>query len=193
MAVESNQDEHRDLTDAELQEAVDTGIDAANENILNEVRSGRFGKGDLVDQMIKKAADEMSQEIWPALRNIHPTPEDMERVKRMLEGTSLNSNEFGTQETHLKGEEFVGRFAGKAWITADQDDGAFLSNMNYDDFHAKYREYRDKAADPNFKGAYPERTQFAIDELFPEDWRESQIEYEITVKAKRITPASPQT
>lgn len=111
----------------------------------------------------------------------------------MLEGTSIDPTSLGKQETHLEGDEYVGRFAGRAWITADQDDGAFLSNMNYDDYHTKYKEHREKeVSNPTFEGEYPERTQFAIDELFPEGWRESEIEYEIIVKARKITPSYTQ-
>lgn len=36
---------------------------------------------DIVDEFIQRAAEDMSREVWPGLENIHPTPEDMERVK----------------------------------------------------------------------------------------------------------------
>lgn len=48
---------------------------------------GESTKGPIIDNLIKKAADEISQQDWPGLWDIDPTDKQIELARKIFEGT----------------------------------------------------------------------------------------------------------
>jgi len=84
----------------------------------------------------------------------------------------------GTRDQQVNGREHGGRFSGTGWITGDYDEGSFLSDMTFTASHATWK-------------ARLRRHRLEMEHLFPEDWRGSQVAYEITVTAHRIRKPAP--
>jgi hypothetical protein len=81
----------------------------------------------------------------------------------------------GEIDRRVNGREYVGHFTGVGRITGDYDEGSFLSDMSFKERHRSWRKlWKDH--------------RLEMEQLIPEDWREAKVEYEITVRARRLTP-----
>jgi hypothetical protein len=94
-----------------------------------------------------------------------PTEDDEDIWPRVL----------GTVSRQVNGTDYAGHFTGVGRITADYDEGSFLSDKSFKERHRSWRTlWKDHRLD--------------MEQLFPEDWREAKVAYEITVRARRLTP-----
>jgi hypothetical protein len=84
----------------------------------------------------------------------------------------------GNRQQQVHGSEYTGRFTGRGWLTGDYDEGSFLADMTFAAAHATWKASR-------------KRHRLAMEDLFPEDWNGSQVEYEITVTARRVRKPAP--
>lgn len=84
------------------------------------------------------------------------------------------------QETDT-GEEYEATLRGTAWITSEHDYGEFLSDRSYAEAHP---------VDPvtGVGLGMQRRKQLTITDLFPPEWREVRVEYEISVRARKLAP-----
>lgn len=90
----------------------------------------------------------------------------------------------GTRQEETEGHEYLGKFRGKAYLASDFDVGSFLSERTSDNYREEWAKlYRAGHENP---GYLLDRTMLGMSGLFPEGWEDSQIEYEITVRARRI-------
>ncbi len=98
----------------------------------------------------------------------------------------------GTRQEKIDGDKYKGTLTGRAYVTSDHDEGSFLSDKLFNQYHREIDKARDKGH-YNDDNPPPERKHLGISELFPEGWGESEVEYEITVRARKITsPATSQ-
>ena len=79
----------------------------------------------------------------------------------------------GAIDRQIKGNEYVGHFTGIGRVTADYDEGSFLSDTS---FKERHRSWRKRSSQHTLE----------MEHLFPEDWKEAKVEYEITVRARRV-------
>lgn len=94
--------------------------------------------------------------------------------------------ELGTAEAFVTDKEYEAVFRGRGYVTADHDEGSFLSNISYDQYGDLKMAYYDAAASGSDQIELPFRKCLGIEELFPKNWREHPIEYEIVIRARRI-------
>ena len=105
----------------------------------------------------------------------------LERLEPNRSKGKSRSVPIGSCKEMLNGDEYQATFKGKGWVSADQDDGDFLSDHPYAKAHPTDP---DTGLGLGMKG----RKQFTMAQLFPENWQEARVEYEITVRAKKISP-----
>lgn len=87
----------------------------------------------------------------------------------------------GQSETNTENDFYQGRFTGKGWVTADHDEGSFISSISTEEFWERVRARGEKASSIK-------KQALEMGNLFPAEWEGTCVEYEITVIAKRITP-----
>ena len=95
----------------------------------------------------------------------------------------------GNRQEKIVDNKYEGTLTGRAYVTADHDEGSFLSDKSFDQYHREVNEALDKGHydDDN---PPPERKHLGMSDLFPEGWNGSEVEYKITVRARRITSPS---
>lgn len=98
---------------------------------------------------------------------------DRDRLELSADKRSVNSR------GALKGE-----FRGRGYITSDEDDGRYISDMSTPD-------YNKVIEGPKMLMHPPVRRFLDIADLFPEDWSGQEVEFEITVTAKRVSTDAP--
>lgn len=102
-----------------------------------------------------------------------------ERLANPQEDWEYPYDQLGEKKVTLEGDVYEGQFVGQGFIIPEFEDHNSILADNPDE-------------------DAPE-TRLTMEGLFPPDWRRGQngstrteIEYEITIKAKRIPPADPQ-
>lgn len=104
-----------------------------------------------------------------------PTPHDTD-ANDLLKDDELDwPRLLGEIERHVTDRDYVGHFTGVGRVTSDYDEGSFLSDMS---FRERHRSWKTRWKDHRLE----------MEQLFPDDWKEAKVEYEITVRARRLTP-----
>jgi hypothetical protein len=80
----------------------------------------------------------------------------------------------GEHDQTVDGTRYTGQFSGVGYVTSEQDEGSFLSNLTRAERHRIGYWERDRTLE--------------MEHLFPQDWRGAKVEYEITIRARRLTP-----
>ena len=77
----------------------------------------------------------------------------------------------GSYHEEVAGDRVSSTFTGQGWIVGRYDDGNLLSSKTRDEYYQ----------DPH------EEKSLTTSDLFPDEWRGCQVEYEIIVRAKKIS------
>lgn len=88
----------------------------------------------------------------------------------MAEQEPIDINRLGSWEISREDDSFIGRFNGIGYITSGHStDGSFLSSKL-----------------PGSRFDDPGKT-LSVENMFPPDWNKDQVQYEIIIRAKRVT------
>lgn len=90
------------------------------------------------------------------------------------------------KEASIIGPEYKVIFAGEGWVSSGQDDGSFISRNSFKESDEEWARYFEQEAESPSAHAPKNRILLDMAGLFPPEWRESKVEFEITVKAKKI-------
>lgn len=80
----------------------------------------------------------------------------------------------GQHDQTVEGTRHTGQFSGLGYVASEQDEGSFLSNLTHAQRHRL--------------DAWERHRTLEMENLFPQDWYGAKVEYEITVRARRLTP-----
>lgn len=91
----------------------------------------------------------------------------------------------------LHGNDYRATFSGKGFISSGYDDGTFIASISSAQMQRQWDAARAKSngnqsEEPDY--SFLDRQVLDMAGLFPEKWREEEIEFTITVKAQ-IIPA----
>lgn len=94
----------------------------------------------------------------------------------------------GASSEHFEGEEFQGTFIGRGYVSSDPHSGTFIDDVSgWDEVWQREKEAIQRGqGSPEIQLSPDRRVDMAS--FFPEDWQGLEVEFEITVKAKRISP-----
>ena len=90
------------------------------------------------------------------------------------------------KEGSIIGPEYKVTILGKGWISSGQDDGSFISRNSFKESDEEWARYFEQEEENPSAQAPKNRILLDMASLFPPQWRESKVEFEITVKAKKI-------
>ena len=77
----------------------------------------------------------------------------------------------GSCHEEVDGDQVSSTFTGQGWIVNRDDDGSLLSSKTRDEYYQNPHEEK----------------SLTTSDLFPDEWRGCQVEYEIIVRAKKIS------
>lgn len=103
-----------------------------------------------------------------------------------MAGAEKEQNDSISKDELIVGPEYKVIFAGEGWISSGHDDGSFISRNSLEQNDLEWTKYFEKEAESSDTNSPKERILLDMARLFPPDWKESKIEFEITVKAKKI-------
>lgn len=103
-----------------------------------------------------------------------------------MAGAEKESKSSIDKEASIIGPEYKVIFAGEGWISSAQDDGSFISRNSFKESDGEWARYFEQEVENSSAQAPKNRILLGMADLFPPEWRESKVEFEITVKAKKI-------